>query len=402
MSLKQKTLNDKVAVVNKPFHIKRVMDSEFQSYTYVKNELKDRGWNVNNPNRDTSGQLYTQHECLQNREIASKWGKLHPEYVIKLAEDAFWVIEAKPKLEELEKAFEEAKGYGKLLNEHKFVRVMIVSGVAGNDIDKYLVKNGFWVEQEKKFKPIIYEEKEITSILTPSITKRLLNEKTPVLNEFDIPDDQLLKAADDINNKFHEAGIRKDKRATIVATMLLSLLGETEPNYNDKAFFTLRKVNIKAAMRTGSDVLGRFYEAFLKYGNGAKDLGIVLTPRHITEFATEVLNVAHKDIVYDPTCGTGGFLVSSFYHVKTNSNQSQLDVFRLYRIFGVDLQSSVATLAVVNMIFRGDGKNNIINDDCFARGLVANTSNGESSAKFVSRNSKNGQSDEPTLCIKEK
>jgi type I restriction enzyme M protein len=33
-----------------------------------------------------------------------------------------------------------------------------------------------------------------------------------------------------------------------------------------QAFFALRKVNIKASMRTGSDVLGRFYETFLKCG----------------------------------------------------------------------------------------------------------------------------------------
>lgn len=138
-------------------------------------------------------------------------------------------------------------------------------------------------------------------------------------------------------------------------------------------------------MRTGSDVLGRFYETFLKYGNGAKDLGIVLTPRHITEFAAEVLNVTYKDIVYDPTCGTGGFLVSCFYRVKNQSNKSQLDTFRLHRIFGIDQQSSVATLAIVNMIFRGDGRNNIINDNCLARGLVTATVKGEASAKDVSR-----------------
>lgn len=433
MSPKQKTLNGKNAVAEKKHHRKSKSDSEFQSYTYIKNELKDKGWNISNPNRDASGQLYTQHECLQNREIASKWGRLHPEYVVKLAEDAFWAIEAKPRLEDIEKAFEEAKWYGKLLNEHQFIRSMIVSGVAGNDIDKYLVKSAFWVKEKKDFDSIIYDGKEITSILTPEIAKRLLDEKTPVLKEFDIPDDQLLKAADDINKKFHEAGIRKDKRATIVATMLLSLLGETEPNYNDtpdvfvndinsrakealkkngkeqffrfieiplpekpdaknrfkealvEGFFVLRKINIKAAMRTGSDVLGRFYETFLKYGNGAKDLGIVLTPRHITEFAAEVLNVTHNDIVYDPTCGTGGFLVSCFYRVRSNSNQSQLDAFRLYRIFGVDLQSSVSTLAIVNMIFRGDGRNNIINDDCFTQGLIDTKINNEVSAKFVSR-----------------
>jgi len=432
---KQKTVNGKTVPIVK----KSKADSEFQSYTYIKNELKEIGWNIKNPLRTSKGQLYTQHECLGHPEIKAMLGKLTPEYVVKLREDTFWVMEAKPTLDELEVAFEEAVQYGKLINKHKFVRAKIVTGVAGNDIDKYLVRSGFWVEEKQEFEPIIYEEKEITSILSPEIAKRLLEENKPILKEFDIPDEQLLKAADYMNKKFHEASIKKDKRATIVASMLLSLLGETEPNYNDtpdvfvpdinvrasealkrhgkggffkyitiqlpekpdaknkfkealvQAFFALRKINIKAAMRTGSDVLGRFYETFLKYGNGAKDLGIVLTPRHITEFAAEVLNVTHKDIIYDPTCGTAGFLVSCFYRVKRNSKQSQLDAFRLYRIFGLDLQSSVATLAIVNMIFRGDGRNNIFNNDCLSQGLVTTTKDNQSSAKFVSRDTTNSK-----------
>jgi len=69
-------------------------------------------------------------------------------------------------------------------------------------------------------------------------------------------------------------------------------------------------------MASGNDVLGKFYEKFLKYGNGAKEIGIVLTPRHITEFASEVLDVKYNDYVLDPTCGTGGFLVSAFDYSK--------------------------------------------------------------------------------------
>jgi type I restriction-modification system DNA methylase subunit len=437
MSLAQKTHNGNNTSTGKSNKKKKTLDSEYQSYTYIKNELKDKGWNISNPNRTPSGQLYTQHECLQNKEISARWGKVHPEYVIKLTEDEYWIIEAKPTIEEVNKAFDEAIWYGKLLNESKLLKSMIITGVAGNDSDKYLVRNGFWVEEKKDFQIISYEGKEITSILTPDITKRLLREKTPILKEFDIPDNQLLKAADDINKKFQEAGIRKDKRSTIIATMLLSLLGETDPNYNATpevfvndingrakesleikgkedffkyieiqlpeksdaknrfkealvdAFFTLRKINIRAAMQTGSDVLGRFYETFLKYGNGAKDLGIVLTPHHITEFAADVLNVTHNDIIYDPTCGTGGFLVSSFYRVKNNSNADQLEKFRLNGIFGIDLQSNVATLAIVNMIFRGDGRNNIINDDCLQQELMAVTSKGENSAVIVSHDDKN-------------
>ena len=43
----------------------------------------------------------------------------------------------------------------------------------------------------------------------------------------------------------------------------------------------LREMNIRSAINGGDDALGKFYETFLKNANGAKEMGIVLTPRHI-------------------------------------------------------------------------------------------------------------------------
>ena len=74
-----------------------------------------------------------------------------------------------------------------------------------------------------------------------------------------------------------------------------------------KTIQTLQNLNIRSAMNSSTDVLGQFYEVFLKYGNGAKEIGIVLTPRHITRFAVKAVGVSSDDIVLDPACGTGGF-----------------------------------------------------------------------------------------------
>ena len=52
-----------------------------------------------------------------------------------------------------------------------------------------------------------------------------------------------------------------------------------------KTILALQNLNIRSAMNSSTDVLGQFYEVFLKYGNGAKEIGIVLTPRHVTRFA---------------------------------------------------------------------------------------------------------------------
>lgn len=61
-----------------------------------------------------------------------------------------------------------------------------------------------------------------------------------------------------------------------------------------KTIQELQNLNIRSAMNSSTDVLGQFYEVFLKYGNGAKEIGIVLTPRHITRFAVEAIGVFER------------------------------------------------------------------------------------------------------------
>jgi len=127
----------------------------------------------------------------------------------------------------------------------------------------------------------------------------------------------------------------------------------------------LNGINIKSAMNSGTDILGRFYEQFLKYGNGAKEIGIVLTPRHVTRMAVEILNTSYQDTILDPACGTGGFLVAAYDHVRKNCSPSQLNKLKTSGIYGIEQDPEVVALALVNMIFRGDGKNNIIEGNCF-------------------------------------
>lgn len=118
-------------------------------------------------------------------------------------------------------------------------------------------------------------------------------------------------------------------------------------------------------MNSGTDILGRFYEQFLKYGNGSKEIGIVLTPRHITRFAVDVLNINNKDKVLDPAFGTGGFLVSAFDKVKSEVDKEELERFKVEGIYGIEQDPEVVALALVNMIFRGDGRANLEEGNCF-------------------------------------
>ena len=94
-------------------------------------------------------------------------------------------------------------------------------------------------------------------------------------------------------------------------------------------------------MSSGTDVLGKFYEVFLKYGNGAKEIGIVLTPRHLTKFVADVSNITPRDIVLDPACGTGGFLVSAFDKIQKETSEEQINAFKQNSLFGIEQESEV-------------------------------------------------------------
>lgn len=388
------------------------------------------GWNTRNPERSNGGQLYTQQECLDHPEIAAGLARQRPEYVIKVHEDSFWVIEAKGTHGQLDDAFSEAVGYAKDINKSSLVKARLVTGVAGNDDDGYLVSTSF-IRTDGRIESVKYNGRKITGFLSPDQARYLVTNDTPELNELVTDEVLLLSIAEEINEELHKASINKDLRATVMSSVLLSMVSDTLPNFNAspevfikdinnraedvlinhakrefaeyielrlpqedaarnkykaavvRVFFLLRKINIKAAMDGSHDLLGKFYEVFLKYGNGAKDIGIVLTPRHITEFAAEILDVNASDLVYDPACGTGGFLVAAYDRVRS-SEPAKVEMFKKHRIFGVEQQANVAALAIVNMIFRGDGKNNIINGDCLAINLSRKIRNGEISAEYQS------------------
>jgi len=60
---------------------------------------------------------------------------------------------------------------------------------------------------------------------------------------------------------------------------------------------------------------------------------------------------------------------------------SQLDRFKNSNLFGVDQDAEVVALALVNMIFRGDGKNNITEGNCFQKNIVKGEAGLEYSSK---------------------
>ena len=120
-----------------------------------------------------------------------------------------------------------------------------------------------------------------------------------------------------------------------------------------------------------TDVLGNLYVEFLKYGNNDKALGIVLTPPHITELFVALAGVHENSVVYDNCAGTGGFLISAMKHMINQAQGSSAieQKIKSDRIYGVELQDDIYSLAVSNMVIHQDGKSNVRLGDCFDPGI---------------------------------
>lgn len=116
---------------------------------------------------------------------------------------------------------------------------------------------------------------------------------------------------------------------------------------------------------SSEDYLGRFYGEFMSYSGGdGQTLGIVLTPKHITELFCDLVQLKSTDKVFDPCCGTAGFLIAAMHNMeKQAQNDGEIKHIKKYQLFGLELQPYMYVIATTNMILRGDGNSNLHNWD---------------------------------------
>src|SRR3989344_5249517 len=126
--------------------------------------------------------------------------------------------------------------------------------------------------------------------------------------------------------------------------------------------------------KTSYDIIGKFYEEFLRYaGITNVKKGIVLTPNHITTLFTELIDIKTNDVIFDPACGTGAFLIAGMNKLISEIEKSNLPDknqriknIKTKQLIGFEKSSTMYSLAISNMLFRGDGKSQIFNEDFFS------------------------------------
>jgi len=121
-------------------------------------------------------------------------------------------------------------------------------------------------------------------------------------------------------------------------------------------------------------LFGEIYETILKELQSAGNSGEFYTPRAITQFITEMVDPKLGEVVFDPACGTGGFLVNAIEHIRKNEVKSVEDrVILQQSIKGIELKPLPHMLALTNLILHDIEVPDIMYDDALSRELTSIT-----------------------------
>ena len=112
------------------------------------------------------------------------------------------------------------------------------------------------------------------------------------------------------------------------------------------------------------DTKGDIYEYLLSKLSTAGRNGQFRTPRHIIKMMVELVKPTPNDIICDPACGTGGFLLEASEYLRKNhlelfDSDSKKHHFNNDMFYGFDTDDTMLSISAMNMIMHGIDNPNI-------------------------------------------
>jgi len=389
----------------------KVTVSESRTEAVARELLHIRGWLVQRPPK---GNVLWKNEyrdyphLVESLESASKTGNHegYPDFLVVNRETIQPIIvgETKARDENIRLAIDEACYYGNALADRGFN--VLAAGIAGDDKSNIAVQ--IKKQTRKGWQLVQYRQEPIQWIPTPHEAECLLADVDLVELKPHIPTNEILaQRGDEINRILRECNIKDEFRPAIMGAFMLGLWASkgrirTDPEHvltdinsecqkvfigagkeeiansilvpeanlslaakANRICYILRLLNI-TTLTTEHDYLGQLYEMFFRF-TGGNTIGQYFTPRHITRFMADLSEVSKRDIVVDPTCGTGGFLISALQRMTEGKPLTREELNNIVRdhLMGFESEPITAALCVANMILRGDGTTGIVKGDCF-------------------------------------
>ena len=376
----------------------------------INNWLTNLGWNIDESSRECN--CYT--ERARTVEENKKFKGNKPDYVLYSVEmNPIAIIEAKRPGKDLKKTLKEAiqkyatplgvkivfitdglfiQAYHVTDQDYLYYNSEIVTEFLSEKRVKLFIEGGSKIFSERA---VVHSKVELIKIFQEAndiLRKDGLSEGKERFTEFS--NLLFLKLISDIEKQREERGEKrrleelycwdtyKDKKAKELQKYINEIvLPRFDREYNhssdifNKRLLINKPENLKDIidkiskignlLDTNSDIKGDAFEYFLKNSiSVGNDLGEYFTPRHIVKLMVELLDLKFEETVYDPCCGTGGFLIEAFKNIKNKCKNTRENIAVLENdtVFGREI-STTSKIAKMNMIIIGDGHNNVEQKD---------------------------------------
>ena len=125
---------------------------------------------------------------------------------------------------------------------------------------------------------------------------------------------------------------------------------------DDQHFFTLSQV---------------YEDLLLKMGEKNSDGGQFFTPREVIRAMVHTVDPKLGQTVYDPCCGTGGFLAIAYEHIARNmgknATSTDIDTLKHDTFFGREKENLVFPIALANLVLHGIDQPNLWHGNSLTR-----------------------------------
>ena len=383
------------------------MPLEAETRVLIDRSLENLGWKLNGKDQN----VY--YEQPRSEAEKKKLGGKRPDYVLysKESDKPIIVIEAKKKGSRIDAALEQGIGYARAIDAPL---VFATDGVFckafhtvanrppilnGEEIDEFIrealaLRYLTSYEVNTVSPKVQYDRKELIRIFDEAnnmLRGEGLRAGIERFGEFAnilflklISESEQIKRESGIQTKFDIAcswdSIKQIPSSTRIEYINKTVYNKLNALYNTDIFTPLQirdtsilkeimdKLDPLMLTDVDSDVKGDAFEYFLKASTSTKnDLGEYFTPRHIVKTMVRLVNPQIGETVYDPFCGTGGFLIESFRYIYNNMarTEANLRTLRESTVYGNEI-TNTARITKMNMILAGDGHSNIEMKDSLA------------------------------------
>ena len=373
------------------------MSTEKQTEWIISNNLVNKGWCIDNT-QDKN--VYFQIPKLEEQRI--KLGLTKPDYILyqSKTDKPIAIIEAKKPGSDLTRAINQATKYAIALEvplifamNGSYCETRFIRDKENINLNKELILNGEEVRE-------LIREKEVLEFL-----KANDNEAWTIPKEVKVSREGLITTFKNLNDVLRSEGLRAgierfSEFANILFLKLLSentekswwnsikaqsnddiigyingyVIDQIKNKYGGDVFTRLLIANPRTLRHIidaidplvlsaiDTDIKGDAFEYFIeKTTSTENDLGEYFTPRNIVKTIINLVDPKFKETVYDPFCGTGGFLTAAFNYIRENTiirSQEDTDTLQHKTIYGREI-TTTARIAKMNMILNGDGHSGI-------------------------------------------